>query len=131
MTDFTSIGEIYKLNLAGADKLFISSVALLNEVCDEKRFTKAVSGALEEIRNGVQDGLFTAYPGEHNWEVAHRTLMPAFGPLSIREMFDEMHDIASQLVTKWARFGPEEKIDVTGDFTRLTLDSIALYVHLS
>ncbi|TID25135.1 fatty acid hydroxylase [Venturia nashicola] len=119
-------GEIYKLNLAGMDKLFISSVSLLNDMCDEKRFTKAVQGALEEVRHGVQDGLFTAYPGEHNWEVAHRTLMPAFGPLPIRGMFDEMHDIASQLVTKWARFGAEEKIDVTGDFTRLTLDSIAL-----
>jgi len=50
----------------------------------------------------------------------------AFGPLSIRSMFDEMHDIASQLVVKWARFGPMEKINVTDDFTRLTLDSIAL-----
>jgi len=50
----------------------------------------------------------------------------AFGPISIRGMFDEMHDIASQLVIKWARFGPKEKINVTDDFTRLTLDSIAL-----
>ena len=41
-------------------------------------------------------------------------------------MFDEMHDIASQLVVKWARFGPKDKIHVTEDFTRLTLDSIAL-----
>jgi cytochrome P450 / NADPH-cytochrome P450 reductase len=41
-------------------------------------------------------------------------------------MFDEMHDIASQLVVKWARFGSKERIDVTADFTRLTLDSIAL-----
>lgn len=41
-------------------------------------------------------------------------------------MFDEMHDIASQLVNKWARYGPDSKIDVTDDFTRLTLDSIAL-----
>ena len=41
-------------------------------------------------------------------------------------MYDEMHDIASQLVIKWARFGPKEKINVTDDFTRLTLDSIAL-----
>ena len=52
--------------------------------------------------------------------------MPAFGPLSIQSMFGEMHDIASQLVTKWARYGPDSKIDVTNDFTRLTLDSIAL-----
>lgn len=43
-------------------------------------------------------------------------------------MFDEMHDIASQLVVKWARFGSKERINVPEDFTRLTLDSIALLV---
>lgn len=119
-------GEIFKLTLGGGDRLFISSQALLNEICDEKRFTKVVSGPLIEVRHAAGDGLFTAHFGEHNWEVAHRVLMPAFGPLSIRGMFDEMHDIASQLVVKWARFGPSEKINVTDDFTRLTLDSIAL-----
>lgn len=41
---------------------------------------------------------------------------------------DEMYDIATQLVAKWARAGPEQKINVTDDFTRLTLDSIALCV---
>jgi cytochrome P450/NADPH-cytochrome P450 reductase len=41
-------------------------------------------------------------------------------------MFDEMHDIASQLVMKWARHGPNHTIHVTDDFTRLTLDTIAL-----
>lgn len=46
--------------------------------------------------------------------------------MSIRAMFDEMHDVASQLVVKWARFGSKERINVTDDFTRLTLDSIAL-----
>ncbi|KAA8565429.1 hypothetical protein EYC84_009289 [Monilinia fructicola] len=119
-------GPIFKLNLGGIEKLYISTQALLNEICDEKRFTKVVSGGLEQVRNGVTDGLFTARYGEENWELAHRILMPAFGPLSIRSMFDEMHDIASQLVMKWARFGSKEKIDVTDGFTRLTLDSIAL-----
>ena len=37
-----------------------------------------------------------------------------------------MHDILSQLVLKWARYGPEDRIDLCDDFTRLTLDSIAL-----
>lgn len=37
-----------------------------------------------------------------------------------------MHDIASQLVLKWARHGPDHKIQVTDDFTRLTLDTISL-----
>lgn len=37
-----------------------------------------------------------------------------------------MYDIASQLVMKWARQGPKAPITVTDDFTRLTLDTIAL-----
>jgi cytochrome P450/NADPH-cytochrome P450 reductase len=41
-------------------------------------------------------------------------------------MFDEMHDIATQLALKWARYGPETPIMVTDDFTRLTLDTLAL-----
>jgi cytochrome P450/NADPH-cytochrome P450 reductase len=37
-----------------------------------------------------------------------------------------MYDIATQLVMKWARIGPAAPIQVTDDFTRLTLDTIAL-----
>jgi cytochrome P450 / NADPH-cytochrome P450 reductase len=37
-----------------------------------------------------------------------------------------MHDIASQLILKWARQGHDHKIPATGDFSRLTLDTIAL-----
>lgn len=52
--------------------------------------------------------------------------MPAFGPASISAMFPEMHEIASQLALKWARHGSDTPIMVTDDFTRLTLDTIAL-----
>lgn len=70
-------------------RVFISSHELAEEVFNEERFSKVVSGGLQEIRNGVHDGLFTAnYPGEENWAIAHRVLVPAFGPLSIRGMFD-------------------------------------------
>ena len=41
-------------------------------------------------------------------------------------MFDGMYDIASQLTMKWARHGKSTPIMVTEDFTRLTLDTIAL-----
>lgn len=37
-----------------------------------------------------------------------------------------MKDIANQLVLSWARKGPENVIMATDDFTRLTLDTIAL-----
>ena len=114
------------MSFFGQERFVISSHELLNEVCDEKRFVKDVAGALEQVRNGLNDGLFTAYHGEPTWASAHRTLVPAFGPLGIKDMFDEMYDIATQLVAKWARQGPDASINVTDDFTRLTLDSIAL-----
>jgi cytochrome P450 / NADPH-cytochrome P450 reductase len=119
-------GEIFKLVLFGKQRYVVSSVELLNELCDEKRFCKVVSGPLEQVRNGTGDGLFTAHRGEHNWDIAHRVLVPAFGPIGITHMFDEMYDIATQLVAKWARMGPDEPIKVTDDFTKLTLDTIAL-----
>ncbi|KAG8740203.1 hypothetical protein FRC10_004604 [Ceratobasidium sp. 414] len=91
-------GEIFCLNLLGKEIVAISSVALAQEVLDEKRFHKSIGGALLEVRNLVSDGLFTAFHGEKNWGIAHRILMPAFGPLSIKGMFDDMFDVISQLV---------------------------------
>ncbi|KAJ5289018.1 Oxidoreductase FAD/NAD(P)-binding [Penicillium angulare] len=122
-----SYGPIFRLTILGVPRVFLSSHELINEVCDEERFTKGASEALKQIRNGTNDGLFTAdYPGEENWAVAHRVLVPAFGPLAIRGMFDEMYDIATQLVMKWARQGASTPIPVADEFTRLTLDTIAL-----
>ncbi|KAK9364698.1 cytochrome P450, partial [Lipomyces kononenkoae] len=119
-------GPIFKLNFGSRTLVMCSSWELVNELCDEKRFTKTVNSALKEVRNGVHDGLFTAKMDEPNWGIAHRVLMPAFGPMSIAGMFDEMHDIAGQLAMKWARHGPSVPIMVTHDFTRLTLDTLAL-----
>ncbi|KAI0406406.1 bifunctional P-450:NADPH-P450 reductase [Xylaria palmicola] len=125
-------GEIYRLHFPGPRTIVMANThKLIDELCDEKRFTKVPSGVLAEIRNGVHDGLFTAKPGEEAWGIAHRVLMPAyaslsFGPLSIRGMFDEMHDIASQMALKFARYGPTTPIPASEDFTRLALDTLAL-----
>ncbi|KAI1374785.1 cytochrome P450 [Hypoxylon crocopeplum] len=119
-------GEIYRLRLPGRTLVVASSHRLVDELCDEKRFQKVPKAALFEIRNGVHDGLFTARLEEPNWGIAHRVLMPAFGPMSIRGMFDEMHEIATQLTMKWARYGPQHPIEVSEDFTRLALDTLAL-----
>ncbi|KAH6999258.1 cytochrome P450 [Ilyonectria sp. MPI-CAGE-AT-0026] len=119
-------GEIFRLRLPGKSLVFVTTQALCNEVCNEKRFRKSVGGVLGNVREGVHDGLFTAIEGEENWGIAHRVLMPAFGPISIRSMFDEMHELASQLALKWARHGPDFHIMASDDFTRLTLDTIAL-----
>ncbi|KAG6115628.1 hypothetical protein E4U14_000756 [Claviceps sp. LM454 group G7] len=119
-------GEIFRLNLGSRDVVFVSSQRLVNEVCDEKRFHKTMQSALRMVREGVHDGLFTALDDEPNWGKAHRVLTPAFGPLSIQVMFDQMHDIASQLCMKFARHGSQSPINASDDFTRLALDTLAL-----
>jgi len=121
-----ALGPIYTLDLFGRRLIFLSSQELVNEVCDETRFDKRVHGALKQIRDFAGDGLFTAYTKEDNWGKAHRLLMPAFGPIGIRGMFDPMMDIAEQLFTRWERFGDRARIDVADNMTRLTLDTIAL-----
>ncbi|KAF1929899.1 fatty acid hydroxylase [Didymella exigua CBS 183.55] len=118
-------GPIFRLWLP-AERIFVGNYALAKDLFDEKRFQKGVTGPLAQVRHATGDGLFTALPGEHNWEIAHRILMPAFGPLSIKAMFSEMQDVANQMVLRWARFGENVVINVADDFTRLTLDSIAL-----
>ncbi|KAF2862714.1 cytochrome P450 [Piedraia hortae CBS 480.64] len=119
-------GEIYSFHVFGKKTIVIASQRLMAEACDEKRFHKTVEGALKELRNGIHDGLFTAYSSEENWHIAHRVLVPALGPLSVTHMFDQMKDIASQLVLKLARYGGDYVMPVTDDFTRLTLDTLAL-----
>jgi len=61
-----------------------------------------------------------------NWKLAHKLLMKGFGPLAIRDMFPKMLDITAQMLLRWGHLRPEETIDVTGSFTYLSLDIIAL-----
>ncbi|KAM0490438.1 hypothetical protein ACHAP8_011541 [Fusarium lateritium] len=119
-------GEIYRLRFPGRTVVIVSTQKLVNETCNEKRFKKCVNSALTCEKESMMGFSLYAKLGEENWGIAHRVLMPAFGPLSIQRMFDEMHDIASQLALKWARYGPDSPIMVTDDFTRLTLDTLAL-----
>ncbi|MFM9928264.1 cytochrome P450 [Variovorax sp. H27-G14] len=119
-------GPIYKIDVLGRSVVLVSSQALVHELCDEQRFEKKLSSALVNARELAGDGLFTAYNAEPNWDKAHRLLMPAFGPLGIRAMYQPMLDIAGQLMLRWERFGPDAVVDVADNMTRLTLDTIAL-----
>ncbi|KAK3986871.1 cytochrome P450 [Cladorrhinum sp. PSN332] len=119
-------GPIYTLNLVKRKIIVISSWELINEACDEKRFEKVVKGVQETIRIFVKNGLFTSYNDEEEWGIAHRTLLPVFGPMHVRKMFPQMMDIMSQMILRWDRFGPNHRIDCAEDFTRLAFDVIGL-----
>ncbi|MGQ0503880.1 MAG: cytochrome P450, partial [Myxococcaceae bacterium] len=120
------LGPIYRLKVLERSLVIVSSSDLVAELCDEQRFDKRVHGALQHIRDFTGDGLFTARTDEPNWGLAHRILMPAFGPAAMRHYFEPMLDIAEQMLTKWERQGPTVEHDVPDNMTRLTLDTIAL-----
>lgn len=122
----SDLGPIFRLEVFGRYLMIASSQELTAELCDERRFRKALHPPLIELRAVAKDGLFTAFDDEPNWGKAHRLLMPAFGPLGLRNMFDRMLDVAEQMMVRWERFGPEVAIDVADNMTRLTLDTIAL-----
>lgn len=119
-------GPIFALDMVRARIVYCGSQALVNDLCDESKFEKVVAGALYQVRNMAGAGLFTAHGWEKEWKLAHKLLIPSFGPLAIRNMFPEMLDILGQMLMKWQRFGPQHEIDVSDAFTRLTLDTIAL-----
>lgn len=119
-------GPIFRLSLGGRSVLVLSSFELVNEVCDNERFDKFIGPGLMQARTIAGDGLFTAWTQEPNWKKAHNILTPSFGSMAIRSYLPEMVDIATQLVEKWSRLNPDEDIDVPGDMTRLTLDTIGL-----
>ncbi|MEM7799270.1 MAG: cytochrome P450, partial [Chloroflexota bacterium] len=120
-------GPLYQLELGGGDPLIIlNSYEFVNEVSDQSRFDKIVTGPLTILQQSIGNGLFTADTSDPEWGIAHRVLMPTFGPAGIRDMYGGMLDIAEQMMVRWERFGSDHVIDAPDQFTRLTLDTIAL-----
>ncbi|KAF1814732.1 cytochrome P450 [Eremomyces bilateralis CBS 781.70] len=99
-------GEIFKIKALGHQIVFICSASLLEEVCDETRFRKCVTGPIVEIRYSVNDSLFTAYDHEPSWGIAHRIMAPGLSTSAIRGQVPIMQEVAEQLTAKWA--GSEE-----------------------
>lgn len=119
-------GPIFELNIMGSPLVFVSGAKFVKELCDEKRFDKAVRGPLARVRAIGGDGLFTAKTSEPNWTKAHNILLAPFGGRAMQSYHPAMVDIAEQLCLKWARLNADEDIDVVHDMTALTLDTIGL-----
>jgi cytochrome P450 len=112
-------GEIFKIKVLGEQIVFICSAALLEEVCDEKRFRKCVTGPVVEIRQAVHDALFSAYDNEPMWGIAHRIMAPFLSASVIEKQVLQMHEETSQLIEKWSQRDPSEQFNITDDLRRL------------
>lgn len=82
-------GPIVKFSARGIETVVVGSFELFDELCDETRFFKLVSRKVVQGNGSGKRGLFTSHSEkDEDWGLAHRILMPAFGPLAIEDMFD-------------------------------------------
>ncbi|NBM18349.1 bifunctional cytochrome P450/NADPH--P450 reductase [Streptomyces sp. GC420] len=117
---------IFSLDIAGIEQVFVTDPDLVAEVCDETRFFKQIEKTpLSHVRDFTGAGLFTAHQHEEEWGMAHRILLPAFSQRAMKAYYRQMLEIAQNLAGKWeGREG--QPVNITDDYTRLTLDTIAL-----
>ena len=120
------MGPIFELAIMDKTFTVVSGFAIVDELCDERRFDKSVRGALGRVRDIAGDGLFTAYTTEPNWSRAHNILLPNFGDRAMQSYHPTMLDVADQMLDKWSRLNPDDEIDVVHDMTALTLDTIGM-----
>lgn len=116
-------GEIFQIKVLGHTLVFVASVALAEELCDEKRFRKFVGGPIVEIRAAVHDALFTAYDDEPSWGIAHRIIFPKLRPDAVGSHFEEMRDLTTELLNNWKGLGNNNKISPVEQLNRLNLES--------
>lgn len=120
------LGPIFRLDMMGTPLVVVSGAKLVEEICDETRFDKAVRGSLRRIRAAAGDGLFTSDTSEANWSKAHNILLPTFAQRAMAGYLPLMADIAGQLCQKWERLNADDEIDVVHDMTALALDTIGV-----
>jgi unspecific monooxygenase len=102
--------------------VFAASAELCAELCDEKRFEKALPPALVGLREFAGDGLFTAYNNEPNWRTAHDLLLPAFTKPAMQRYHQIMLDAVDELFATLPANGP---VDIAPAMTKLTMETIA------
>ncbi|MFJ2176865.1 bifunctional cytochrome P450/NADPH--P450 reductase [Streptomyces sp. NPDC087851] len=124
--EFKELGPLYRLRVFGSEVVLVAGLDLVAELADETRFRKNVHGELVEIRRVTGDGLFTAFNHEPNWRKAHDILMPAFSLGAMRGYHATMLRVARSLIAKWDDAAGKRAVDVPGDATRLTFDTIGL-----
>lgn len=120
------LGPIFRMDMMGTPLVVASGYDLVEELCDEARFDKAVRGSLRRVRAIGGDGLFTGDTQEPNWSKAHNILLPTFSRQAMSNYFPMMLDVAGQLCLKWERLNADDDIDIVHDMTAVALDTIGI-----
>ncbi|MEV0123117.1 cytochrome P450 [Streptomyces sp. NPDC050703] len=120
------LGPIFRRRAFGKEFVFVWGADLAADLADESRFAKHVGLGVANLRPVAGDGLFTAYNHEPNWQLAHDILAPGFSRDAMAGYHPLMLDVARQLTDRWdERESAGRAVDVPGDMTKLTLETIA------
>ncbi|MFG3160242.1 cytochrome P450 [Streptomyces sp. NPDC048232] len=120
------LGPIFRRRAFGKEFVFVWGAGLAADLADESRFAKHVGLGVANLRPVAGDGLFTAYNHEPNWQLAHDVLAPGFSREAMAGYHVMMLDVASRLTDHWDRArAAGQAVDVPGDMTKLTLETIA------
>ncbi|MEU6665551.1 cytochrome P450 [Streptomyces sp. NPDC046727] len=120
------LGPIFRRRAFGKEFVFVWGAKLVADLADESRFAKHVGLGVANLRPLAGDGLFTAYNHEPNWQLAHDVLAPGFSREAMEGYHGMMLDVAERLTGHWDRQRAAGRtVDVPGDMTRLTLETIA------
>lgn len=120
------LGPIFRRRAFGKEFVFVWGAALAADLADETRFAKHVGLGVANLRPVAGDGLFTAYNHEPNWQLAHDVLAPGFSREAMAGYHVMMLDVAARLTDAWDRARAAGRtVDVPGDMTKLTLETIA------
>ncbi|WP_432009756.1 cytochrome P450 [Streptomyces cucumeris] len=120
------LGPVFRRRAFGREIVFVWGAELAADMSDETRFAKHVGLGVANLRPVVGDGLFTAYNHEPNWQLAHDILAPGFSRTAMEGYHRAMLDVAARLTDSWdLREKAGAAVDVPGDMTKLTLETIA------
>lgn len=120
------LGPIFRRKGFGKEIVFVWGAELAAELADETRFAKHVGLGVANLRPVAGDGLFTAYNHEPNWQLAHEVLAPGFSREAMEGYHPMMLAVTERLMERWdGERAAGRAVDVPGDMTKLTLETIA------
>ncbi|PWI13802.1 cytochrome P450 [Streptomyces sp. Act143] len=120
------LGPIHRRKAFNREFVFVWGADLVADLADETRFAKHVGLGIANLRPIAGDGLFTAYNHEPNWQLAHDVLAPGFSREAMAAYHPMMLAVAERLTDHWDRESAAGRtVDVPGDMTKLTLETIA------
>jgi unspecific monooxygenase len=120
------LGPIFRRKGFGKEIVFVWGAELAAELADETRFAKHVGLGVANLRPVAGDGLFTAYNHEPNWQLAHDVLAPGFSREAMEGYHPMMLAVTERLMERWdGERAAGRAVDVPGDMTKLTLETIA------